>query len=89
MWCNAPNIRILKSFNLYKSSKQNFQFVNERGLNQFKFYLMASPKESHQSILDGDQKIEEKESFSHAIQLVTSIVLPMTLRPLSLWFLIS
>ena len=50
---------------------------------------MASPKESHRSILDGDQKIEEKESFSHAMQLVTSIVLPMILRPLSLGFLIS
>ena len=41
---------------------------------------MASPKESHRSILDGDQKIEEEESFSHAMQLVTSIVLPMALH---------
>ena len=63
MWCNAPNIRILKSFNLYKSSKQNFQFVNERGSNEFKVYLMASPKESHRSILDGDQKNRRKREF--------------------------
>ena len=54
--------------------------MNKRGSNQFKVYLMASPKESHRSILDGDKKIEEEESFSHAMQLVTSIVLPMALH---------
>ena len=62
------------------NKKKKFQFVRKRGSNQFKVYLMASPKESHRSILDGDKKIEEEESFSHAMQLVTSIVLPMALH---------
>ncbi|KAL0002412.1 hypothetical protein SO802_016193 [Lithocarpus litseifolius] len=40
---------------------------------------MASPIESHPRIVDGD-KTEEEKSFSYAIQLSTSIVLPMTLQ---------
>ena len=59
--------------NLYKSNKQKFQLVNKRGSTQFKFNLMASPKESHWSILDGDQKIEEEESFSYAMHVVGDI----------------
>ena len=40
---------------------------------------MASPIQSHQGILDGNLK-QEEESFSYAMQLVNTCVLPMALQ---------
>ena len=67
---------------VYKSTKQNFQFVNTKEVQfNLKLSAMASPIQSHQGILDGNLKQEEEEeSFPYAMQLVNSCALPMALQ---------